>query len=212
MAMDIDSLIEWAQEVKSHGIADGIAIDDGGLTLVALKNGNEETGACLEIGGIPLDEDLEDEYEEPGEIYLTNGCGENCGNVGLDFLLDLGLEVDEKNEYPLTAAETTRISDEVTFPETGDLGWMGLYTTLIGNRKYHTPTVEIPYKDEWWGDEAGEFPEEDAVREEAAEIRRKMMPWAASRGGDVVVEEDMPGRINVRVRYPLDHAKPVFKK
>jgi hypothetical protein len=36
-----------------------VAIDDGGLTLVELNIFNEETGAYLEIGGLPLKEDEE---------------------------------------------------------------------------------------------------------------------------------------------------------
>lgn len=53
-------LIRWAQTLDPDS---GVAIDDGGLTLVELDADNAESGAYLEVGGIPLDEDLEEEEQ-----------------------------------------------------------------------------------------------------------------------------------------------------
>lgn len=41
-----------------------VAVDDGGLTLVEIDRNGEETGACIEVGGIPLDDDEDDEEDE----------------------------------------------------------------------------------------------------------------------------------------------------
>lgn len=42
----------------------GIAIDEGGLCLVEIDAHGVETGACLEVGGIPEEDDGEDARTE----------------------------------------------------------------------------------------------------------------------------------------------------
>ena len=50
-------VMEWLKTIPKDS---GIAIDDGGLCLVELGgSGSEETGNCIEIGGIPLEEEEE---------------------------------------------------------------------------------------------------------------------------------------------------------
>jgi hypothetical protein len=48
----VSELLEWLGQnvIRSQ---DGIAIDDGGLTLVILDKDGKPTGSYLEIGGIP---------------------------------------------------------------------------------------------------------------------------------------------------------------
>jgi hypothetical protein len=63
-------LIRWAQTLNPDS---GVAVDDGGLTLVELYGANTETGAYLEVGGIPLNEDEdEDEDEDALEEALNH--------------------------------------------------------------------------------------------------------------------------------------------
>ena len=50
---------DWLDTVEDDGF---VAIDDGGLQLVELDADREETGAYLEVGGTP-EEDDEDEEE-----------------------------------------------------------------------------------------------------------------------------------------------------
>lgn len=50
MAEDIKEVKRWLETLDPEN---EIAVDDGGLCLVEL-NGEEETGAYYEIGGVPL--------------------------------------------------------------------------------------------------------------------------------------------------------------
>jgi len=138
--------------------------------------------------------------EPEREIYLTNGCGESTGAESA--VLYAGLAISEDGEYPLTEAECKQIAEEVFFPTTAS-AWLGLYTTLIGNRKFHSPTLEIEYNHDWWGEDAHLYPSEHAVRCEAERIKAAMAPIAKEKSGEVLIEDEMPGRINVRFRYPL---------
>jgi hypothetical protein len=54
MACAVKDLIEWLKTLPEDA---GVAVDDGGLTLVELDDDGEETGNYHEVGGIPLDED-----------------------------------------------------------------------------------------------------------------------------------------------------------
>ncbi len=59
MAIDVKELIRWATTLDPQS---EVAIDEGGLALVELTNTGLPTNAYLEVGGIPEDED-EDEEE-----------------------------------------------------------------------------------------------------------------------------------------------------
>lgn len=50
MALSVTDLKAW---IETLGPRNAVAIDDGGLTLVELTPNGEETGAYLELGGIP---------------------------------------------------------------------------------------------------------------------------------------------------------------
>lgn len=52
--IDAKELIRWASTLSPGAV---VAINDGGLTLVELDADNNETGAYLEVGGIPLPDD-----------------------------------------------------------------------------------------------------------------------------------------------------------
>lgn len=54
MSETIASVIAWL--VKNSETADEIAIDEGGIELVLLKDG-KETGAYYEVGGIPEEQE-----------------------------------------------------------------------------------------------------------------------------------------------------------
>lgn len=54
--IDAKELIRWASTLSPGAV---VAIDDGGLTLVEVDVDNNETGAYLEVGGIPLPNDDE---------------------------------------------------------------------------------------------------------------------------------------------------------
>ena len=62
-------IIEWLQSFKGDV---GIAVDDGGLTLIAMADGEEIGG--FEIGGIPLD-------EEDGDTGLFSGTLANARDL-----------------------------------------------------------------------------------------------------------------------------------
>ena len=47
-------MIQWLETLDPTS---GVAIDDGGLTLVELDGNNQETEEYFEIGGIPEDGD-----------------------------------------------------------------------------------------------------------------------------------------------------------
>lgn len=49
-------LEEWLRTLYS---TDLVAVDEGGLTLVAIGSDEKETGAYLEIGGVPEEEEEE---------------------------------------------------------------------------------------------------------------------------------------------------------
>lgn len=51
---DMESFKAWVNQLPDTG---GIAVDDGGLSVVHLSDEGEETGPYFEIGGIPLPED-----------------------------------------------------------------------------------------------------------------------------------------------------------
>jgi hypothetical protein len=56
----VSELKDWAATLSAldrHG-EHFVAVDDGGLTLVEIQN-NEQTGAYLEVGGEPSDEEGE---------------------------------------------------------------------------------------------------------------------------------------------------------
>lgn len=58
--IDVSELKRWARTLTP---GNDVAVDDGGLTLVELDDG-VETGAYLEVGGIPLPGDNEDEEDD----------------------------------------------------------------------------------------------------------------------------------------------------
>lgn len=52
MALSVTDLKAW---IETLGPENAVAVDDGGLTLVEIAPNGEETGAYLELGGIPED-------------------------------------------------------------------------------------------------------------------------------------------------------------
>jgi hypothetical protein len=66
MAINKLELVQW---LKTLHDTDLIAVDDGGLTLVALDSGGMDSGAYLEIGGMP-DEQDEDENETSNPVGI----------------------------------------------------------------------------------------------------------------------------------------------
>lgn len=68
--MPKSEIIEWLQSLEGDV---GIAIDDGGLTLVAIDDGKEIGG--FEIGGIPLDD------EAAGDTGLFSGTLVNARDL-----------------------------------------------------------------------------------------------------------------------------------
>jgi len=52
--IDSNDLRRW---VHTLGPGSGVAVDDGGLTLVEIGPDNQPTGNYLEIGGTPADSD-----------------------------------------------------------------------------------------------------------------------------------------------------------
>jgi hypothetical protein len=56
--ISIRELKDWLEQLNDE---DGIAIDDGGLTLVVFTEGEttRPDGNYIEVGGIPLDEEEE---------------------------------------------------------------------------------------------------------------------------------------------------------
>lgn len=52
--IDIKELKRWLATLNPEGF---VAVDDGGLTLVELNEHLNETGAYLEVGGIPFEEE-----------------------------------------------------------------------------------------------------------------------------------------------------------
>lgn len=59
------SVKEFADWVATLHPENGIAIDDGGLTVVEIDENNQLTGARFEIGGVPQDDEDEDrEFRE----------------------------------------------------------------------------------------------------------------------------------------------------
>ena len=53
MAENVKEIQRWLSTLHP---TDRVAVDDGGLTLVALDSGGLETGAYYEIGGVPEEE------------------------------------------------------------------------------------------------------------------------------------------------------------
>lgn len=54
MAVRVFYIRRW---LKTLHKTDLVAIDEGGLTLIAMDSGGAETGAYFEIGGTPEDDD-----------------------------------------------------------------------------------------------------------------------------------------------------------
>lgn len=52
--MDVAEVTRWILTLSSDS---SVCIDDGGLTLVELDPAGQETGAYLEIGGTPTEDD-----------------------------------------------------------------------------------------------------------------------------------------------------------
>lgn len=133
------------------------------------------------------------------EIYLTNGLGEDTGHVDAESLNKLNLKYDEKY-FPLTKKEFSHLRE---IKKINGIEFYGNYTTLRGKMKYHCPTFEIPFKDDFWGeDEIGLLSEKEAYKK-ALYIKSLTEEWARQRNGFVLIEDDMPARISVRVIYPL---------
>lgn len=55
--MAIDELRAW---LNNLGPDCGVAIDEGGICLVEVDANGNETGYYIEVGGVPLPEDLEE--------------------------------------------------------------------------------------------------------------------------------------------------------
>lgn len=134
-----------------------------------------------------------------GEVFLTNVCGENTGHVNETDFESMKLPLDP-DFFPLTEAEAKKLSDIVRF---FDREWYGNYTLIWDSKKWWAPTLEIPYDDPFWGSEKGGYPPEATVLKDAQAIHKEALAYAEARGGTAVIEDDMPGRINVRMRLPL---------
>lgn len=52
MAMSVQEVRDWVNSLDKR---DSVAVDDGGLALVELDPNGVETGAYLEVGGVPAD-------------------------------------------------------------------------------------------------------------------------------------------------------------
>ena len=50
----MQELIDWAIRQETLNQGSGVAIDDGGLTLVAFTDAGVKTGGYYEVGGISL--------------------------------------------------------------------------------------------------------------------------------------------------------------
>jgi len=144
---------------------------------------------------------------QAGEVYLTNATGEDTGHILADELENLGIPYDKENDFPLTKEEAAQLQ-EVT--ELCGQAFLGNYTTLLGTQKFHCPTAELPYKDEFWKEsdelalgDASVFPTEAEVRQTAKKLKDQLRHYAASRNGEILIEDDMPGRICVRLRLPF---------
>jgi hypothetical protein len=175
------------KEYIGHIAENGFAADLPALAALVKKIHSDDWGIS--------------EPSNESEVYLTNGCGESTDHVSASALECLGLSCGP-DCYPLTENEMAQTAETMRIPG-NEYVWMGLYTTLRGGRKWHTPTLELPFMDEFWGEEANQFDPEELVRKEAEEIKTVVEPWAVERGGDVVIEENMPARFVVRIRYPL---------
>jgi hypothetical protein len=51
--IDIPELKRWIETLDPQG---DVAVDEGGLTLLEIGKDGKPTGACLEVGGVPLGE------------------------------------------------------------------------------------------------------------------------------------------------------------
>jgi len=136
-------------------------------------------------------------FPEAEEIYLTNACGENTCKVSEEDLQHLGLPFDTE-EFPLTKKETKHLQETKSF-----LGyeWLANYTTLYQGKKWHCPTLELIYKDPFWNDET--LPSKEECIQTAEEILKKAKAFAKAKGGVALLEQDMPGRVCLRLRLPF---------
>lgn len=73
--------VKELQRWLSTLVSDEVGIDEGGLTLVA-GDPEADSGAYLEIGGIPLDDeesDTDDDFESSQDHWSSpNGCHADC--------------------------------------------------------------------------------------------------------------------------------------
>jgi hypothetical protein len=84
-------------------VSDEVGIDEGGLNLVA-GDPEADSGAYLEIGGIPLDEEDDDFESELDHWSSPNGCHPDCPACaeerrGREYQrpLPVGLSADQTN-------------------------------------------------------------------------------------------------------------------
>lgn len=149
-------------------------------------------------------------FEEPFElpnpeklIYLTNALGELCDHIPAITMEALGLPWDEMEDSPLTEKEYEQLCEEIQI-----CGHMFLanYTALQHNRKWHCPTCEIPYQDPFWG-EGHNFPTEKEAKMEAERLMEELLRLNrhhGEKGGEILIENDIPGRICVIIKRPLE--------
>ena len=153
--------------------------------------------ATQESSSLTLDANQADEPQK--EIFLTNSCGEPTCWLSEEDLDAAGLPYDESH-FPLTAGEAAQLEEETQF--FGRM-WLGSYTTLWQGRKWHSPTLEFPYNDPFWGEDNGHDSEAEVLGE-AELVLKEAAAYAQNRGGSAVLETDLPGRIVVRMRLPFN--------
>lgn len=136
-----------------------------------------------------------------GEIFLTNALGEDTGNITDENLSDLGLDFNKVSGYPLSDSEAKLLQEEIVLH--GNI-FQGNYATLKDGKKYHCPTAELAFADPFWGENPEHFPSRDVALEKGRALKAKLDPEVKTKGGDIVLEGYLPGRICVRLRIPFE--------
>lgn len=65
--MSANQLREWLNGIEDNA---DVAVDDGGLCIVELDEHGEQTGNYIELGGIPLPKDSEEEDDEETATHV----------------------------------------------------------------------------------------------------------------------------------------------
>ena len=120
--------------------------------------------------------------------FLTNALGETTGN-GTCSILDSDL-------------------DKIPFENGADIeapfGVDSLpYLVELGRRKWVCNILEIAYRDEWWGEDAGDFPAESEVLAWVQTCFQRLKAKVHPTARVLVPHADMPARWVIAVLIPL---------